>query len=196
MPKHITSFVSTLPTTLFAGLIALGMTSPAPAGDGCIERPNHQPNDGAHWYYQFDRATHRKCWHLGKAGTTVSEAEVPAEQSGSAPVPIFSSLLSALFAGMTGTANTVAPDAKIREPRIIQPDPTKILKVDDIVQKRPSIPEESVDQRALPRLNRARRDALFHEFLQWRKLGGTLAGVPQPSRLEVGANTTRPTTDH
>ena len=98
-------------------------------------------------------------------------------------MPIFSSLLSALFGGMTGTANAVAPDAKIREPRIIQLDPTKILKVDDIVQKRSSIPEESADQRLLPRLNRARRDALFHEFLQWEEArrnanGGTPTQSP------------------
>jgi hypothetical protein len=176
MPKRITSFVSTPPTTLFAAVIALGMTCPALAGDGCIERPNQLPTDGAHWYYQFDRAKHRKCWYLGTTGMTVSETKVPAEQSGSAPMPIFSSLLSALFGGMTGTANAVAPDAKIREPRIIQPDPTKILKVDDIVQKRPSIPEESADQRPLPSLNRARRDALFHEFLQWEEARRNASG--------------------
>ena len=82
-------------------------------------------------------------------------------------MPTVSTLLSALFSGMTGTATKVMPqDANIRQPRIIQPDSAKILKVDDIIQKRqPSIPEESAEERFIPRLNRARK-ALFRDFLQ------------------------------
>jgi hypothetical protein len=168
MPKLVRSFVVPYPASIVAAVIAFSMICSVHAADGCVERPNQQPTDGAHWYYHLDHAKHRKCWYLGTMGMTVSEAEAPAGQSGSAPMPTVSTLLSVLFSGMTGTATKGTPqDANIRQPRIIQPDAAKILKVDDIIQKRqPSIPEESAEERFIPRLNRARRNALFHDFLQ------------------------------
>jgi hypothetical protein len=85
-------------------------------------RTNNRPIAHNH----FDRAKHRKCWYLGTIGMTVSEAEAPAGQSGSAPIPTVSTLLSALFSGMIGTATKGTPqDANIRQPRIIQPDSRK-----------------------------------------------------------------------
>jgi hypothetical protein len=57
---------------------------------------------------------------------TESEAEAPAGQSRSAPMPTVTTLLSALFSGMIGTATKGTPqDANIRQPRIIQPDSRK-----------------------------------------------------------------------
>ena len=43
----------------------------AAGADDCIAEPTHQPPDGQHWYYRFDQAKNRKCWHLGEAGLTV-----------------------------------------------------------------------------------------------------------------------------
>jgi len=43
----------------------------AAGADDCIVEPTHQPPDGQHWYYRFDQAKNRKCWHLGEAGLTV-----------------------------------------------------------------------------------------------------------------------------
>jgi hypothetical protein len=43
----------------------------AAGADDCVVEPTHQPPDGQHWYYRFDQAKNRKCWHLGEAGLTV-----------------------------------------------------------------------------------------------------------------------------
>jgi len=34
------------------------------AAEDCLEQPNTQAPQGAHWYYHTDRATNRKCWVL------------------------------------------------------------------------------------------------------------------------------------
>jgi hypothetical protein len=46
----------------------------AAGADDCVAEPTHQPPDGQHWYYRFDQAKNRKCWHLGEAGLTVQRA--------------------------------------------------------------------------------------------------------------------------
>jgi hypothetical protein len=179
MPTRMPSFVSTVRTPLVAAAIALGTIGPAPAGDGCIERPNQNSAEGVHWYYHFDRVRHRKCWFLGTTGVTASEPEMPAEQSGSTSMPPFSSLFSALFGGTAGTATPVT-DAKTREPRIIQVDPARVLSVEDIVPKRqPSIPEERAEPRPSRPLNRARRNVLFQEFLRWEEARRSVRGTQQ-----------------
>ena len=50
--------------------IAFDLTHAAGADD-CVAEPSRQPPDGRHWYYHFDQATNRKCWHLGEAGLPV-----------------------------------------------------------------------------------------------------------------------------
>jgi hypothetical protein len=36
------------------------------ARDDCIEAPDSEPPQGAHWYYWTDRTTERTCWYLGE----------------------------------------------------------------------------------------------------------------------------------
>jgi hypothetical protein len=170
MPKRITSVDSTVSATFLAAVIALGISCSARAGSGCIQQPNQQPAEGSHWYYHLDRANSRKCWYLGPEGSRLPGAEAPQGQSGAVPTPTFSSLFSSLFGGAAAATTTAPQDTSMREPRIIQANPSKILKVDDIVQKgQPSLPEERAEPRYTPPLKRAQREALFQKFLQWHE---------------------------
>src|SRR5204863_1238939 len=51
-------------TCLFASAIAVGLVAftGKPAVATCLTQPNLRA-DGSHWYYRFDRQTHRKCWY-------------------------------------------------------------------------------------------------------------------------------------
>jgi hypothetical protein len=46
-------------------------TSTVRAANECITKPNSQPPQGQHWYYQTDRESKRQCWYLGPEGATV-----------------------------------------------------------------------------------------------------------------------------
>ena len=187
MPKRITSFVPAVSATFLAAVIALSVNIPARAGGECIERPTQQPTEGAHWYYRLDRAKNRKCWYLASPasgvarGSRTPEAGTPQEQSGSIPTPTFSSMFSSLFGGLTAGTTTAAPqDTTMREPRIIQANPTRMLKVDDIVQKgQPNIPEERPERRYAQPVKPAQRDALFQKFLQWNDQHNMRGADPQ-----------------
>jgi len=155
MRKRSTSLVTRVSAGFVVAVIALGVNEAAPATETCIEQPSRQPAEGAHWYYRSDRANHRKCWFLGDAGTRLPET--PSAQPVPVPPPIFPSLSSSSFGG-----------AATREPRINQANPTKMLQVDDIVQKgQRSFPEERPEPRDPPQIKQASRDFLFQKFLQW-----------------------------
>jgi hypothetical protein len=174
MPKRVNSIAPTVSATLLAAVTALTTTGAVLAGD-CIEQPSQQQlTQGTHWYYHWDRANKRKCWYREVVGTRTPEAVPPPDQSSdSVPTPTFSSLFSSLIEGLMGPTSAAAPqDTTIppatRDPRLIQANPTKTLKIDDLVRKeQPSLPEERADQRYAPSLSRAKRDALFQEFLRW-----------------------------
>jgi len=53
-------------------LVSAGVLLPvsaAQAADECLAKPNAPATQGTHWYFNTDRATNRKCWFLGEAGT-------------------------------------------------------------------------------------------------------------------------------
>lgn len=54
-------------TPALLALLALAATSASRAtrAEDCLAGPNAQAPQGSHWYYHFDRATHRKCWYIG-----------------------------------------------------------------------------------------------------------------------------------
>jgi len=37
------------------------------ASDKCLTEPDPQLRQGSHWYYYYDRESHRKCWYVGRA---------------------------------------------------------------------------------------------------------------------------------
>jgi hypothetical protein len=57
---------------VFAGMVGapfgLGASN-ASAADDCITESNLVPPKGSRWYYHDDRATNRKCWHIGPLAT-------------------------------------------------------------------------------------------------------------------------------
>jgi hypothetical protein len=179
MPKLIASIVTTVSTIFLAAAIVLGMSPPAHATAECIQGPSQHPTEGAHWYYHLDRANSRKCWYLVPEAPKLPEADTSQRQAGAPPPPLFSSLFSSLFGPTTAATTAASPDTSMREPRIIQANPARTLKVDDIVQKgQPSLPEERAEQRYTSPLNRAQREALFQKFLQWDESQRITGGGP------------------
>jgi hypothetical protein len=165
MPTLFTRMAS---TTLAASLLALSMTRTSTGANVCMEQPNQQPVDGAHWYYHLDRANQRKCWYLGATGFKVSSTEMLPVQPSPVPMPVVDSLFSALFGGNASAVSAQSSqDATTHQPRIIQANPTKLLRIDDVVQSgQPRFPEERAEQ-PRARLSRAQHDALFQKFIQW-----------------------------
>jgi hypothetical protein len=161
------------------------MNGRAVAGGECIEQPNREPVQGAHWYYHYDRERNRKCWHLDAAATKTREAAPPwkdQSDAGATPTPTIGTVFSTLFGGSATVPSTAMPqDATSGEPRIIQSDPTKPLKIEDIAQQQLDIPEERAEQRYVTPLSPAQRRALFEEYLRWEEIQRNLgASVRSP----------------
>ena len=183
MPRGVTPIVSAVVVIFITALIVLGTNDLVLAGSECIEQPNREPAEGAHWYFHYDREKNRKCWHLEAAATKLREAARPAEQSDAASTSPFSSAFSSLLRGLTTATPTVAPqEPVVGEPRIIQSNPTKPLKLEDIAQQLTDIPEERAEPRYTPPLNAAHRRALFEDYLRWDEIQRNLGTVGAPAR--------------
>jgi len=165
---------------LISALITPGIKGRVLAGSECAEQPDREPSQGAHWYYHYDREKNRKCWHLNVA-VARTQAATPSQQGQSVPVavaePTIGSVFSALFRGTNVPSGSTPQDAVAGEPRIIQSDPTRPLKIEDIAQQQANIPEERAEQRYITPLNAAQRSALFQEYLRWEEIQRNL-GVP------------------
>ncbi len=182
MPRRVIPIVSAIFAIFIIASIAFRMDGQALAGSECIEQPNREPSPGEHWFYHYDREKDRKCWHLEAAAPKPREAAPPEEQSNAASTPTATSAFSSLFKGLTTAAPTAAPqDPVAGEPRIIQSNPTKPLKLEDIAQQQTDIPEERADPRYVTPLNAAQRRALFQDFLRWNEIQRNLGDVP-PAR--------------
>jgi len=77
---------------------------------------------------------------------------------------------------------TSTPEPAAVEPRIIQSNPTKPLKLDDIAQQQPDLPEERAEPRYVTPLTPAQRKALFEEYLRWVEIQRNLDGLGVPAR--------------
>jgi len=180
MPGHVCSVISMVVILIFAP-ITPGINDRVLAGSECAEQPDREPSQGAHWYYHYDREKNRKCWHLNVAVARTQEA-APSQQGQSASLtvaePTIGSVFSALFGGSANApSGPMLQDTVAGEPRIIQSDSTRPLKIEDIAQQQPNIPEERAEQRYITPLSAAQRSALFQEYLRWEEIQRNL-GVP------------------
>jgi hypothetical protein len=167
MPKRVTSLVIAVSAAFPIVLIALSIICPALAGTECIEQPTPKPAAGSHWYYTSDSVKNRKCWFLTVAGAKERQAVVPQGQSNVAPTQTISS--SSAFGGSRETKGPAASQSsQLREPRAIQASPDKMPKVAGIApREKGDVAEIRADQNNRPPLNKAKREALFEEFLRW-----------------------------
>jgi hypothetical protein len=179
MPRHVCSIIAATLIVFISALITLGKDGRALAGE-CIDQPNREPVQGAHWYYHYDRDKNRKCWHLEDIETRIA---APQRKREAAPTPTFPSLFSGLFKGGPNAPFTSTPqDTTTGEPRIIQSDPTKPLKIEDIAQQQPDLPEERAEERYVTPLSPAQRKALFEEYLRWEEIQRNLGILGIPAR--------------
>ena len=181
MPRHVYPIVSAVFIVFIFALVALGTNGRVFAGSECIEQPNREPAEGGHWYYHYDREKNRKCWRLDAGPTRTPEAAPPQKDQSeavAAPAPTIGSVFSTLFRGRPSTS--MPQDATAGEPRIIQSNPTKPLKIEDIAQQQPDIPEERPEGRYVTPLSPAQRKALFQEYLRWEEIQRNL-GAPARS---------------
>jgi hypothetical protein len=70
---------------MIGAALALGANSASAAGE-CLAEPNHDPPQGSHWFYRFDRATERRCWYLRawappSSSAPTAEAQHPTARS-------------------------------------------------------------------------------------------------------------------
>ena len=183
MPGHVYPAVAAVFVVVISALIALGMNGRVLAGDECVEQPNREAVQGGHWYYRYDREKNRKCWHVESAKTRTREA-VPQQkdQSDAAATPTISSVFSSLFKGGPTVPPASTPqDAASGEPRIIQSNPTKPLRIEDIAQQQPDLPEERDEPRYVTPLSPAQRKALFEEYLRWEEMQRNLRDLGMPA---------------
>lgn len=180
MPGHVHQVVSAVFTVFIFALVILGTNSRVFAGSECIEQPDREPGQGGHWFYHFDREKNRKCWRLD-AATGTREAVPPRKDQSDAvatPTPTIGSVFSTLFRG--GPSRSMPQDAAAGEPRIIQSNPTRPLKIEDIAQQQQDIPEERPEARYVTPLTPVQRKALFQEYLRWEEIQRNL-GAPARS---------------
>jgi hypothetical protein len=172
MPRHACPVVAAVFVAFTSAFIILGTNGRALAGSECIDQPNRETAQGAHWYYHYDREKNRKCWHLEAVEIRMREAPPPPRnQLDVLATPTISSVFSSWFKGRpTGAPTSTPREAAAGEPRIIQSDPTKPLKIEDIAQQQPDIPEERAEPRYTTPLTPAQRKALFEEYLRWEEI--------------------------
>jgi hypothetical protein len=189
MPRRVNPIVSAVVVMLVFALITLGISGRVFAGGECMEQPDREATQGVRWYYHYDREKGRKCWHPGTAATRPREVAPSQERSDAVATPTIASVFSSLFKGWPTPPPTSAPLNTIGEPRIIQSNPTKPLRLDDIAQQQPDIPEERADPRYTPPLNSAQRILLFQEYVRWEEIQRNLGTVGPPARSPSSAAT-------
>jgi hypothetical protein len=181
MPRHVHQVVSAVFIVLIFAVVILGANGRVFAGSECIEQPNREPEQGGHWFYHFDREKNRKCWHLDAATGTREAVPPQKDQSDAVGAPMIGSAFSTFLRGGPTVPSTSMPqNAPSSEPRIIQSNPTKPLKIEDIAQQQPDIPEERPEARYVTPLTPAQRKALFQEYLRWEEIQRNL-GAPARS---------------
>ena len=197
MPKRVNAFVLAVPAVffvlvafVFVATIVASIYSPTLAESTCIEQRNQPAPEGARWNFRYDRAKGRKCWFLEDAPANVRDASTPQVQA-STDQPTLSSRLSSLFASLTGSSASVAPQGNAPQsnapqsnapqsnapqssatiaPRRTQGNSTNAARMESGVRAdQKDIAEGHAGKRALPALTQADRIALFEEFLQWQE---------------------------
>jgi hypothetical protein len=183
MVVQIHSIVFAALLVFLSVLITFGLKGRAFADIGCLEQPEREAPQGAHWYYHYDREKNRKCWHLESTAPIAREEPPPVRPERK---PTLASTINAafspLFKGLRDLFRTSMPhEAAAGEPRIIQSDATKPLRIEDIAQEQPDLPEEHAERRSATPLTSAQRKALFEEYLKWEELQRNLGGVGAPA---------------
>lgn len=62
--------------TIFLSGLAVEPKANTAHADDCLPAPKSSAPAGSHWYYRKDRATQRKCWHLGTLGESTQHPAV------------------------------------------------------------------------------------------------------------------------
>jgi hypothetical protein len=126
---------------------------PASAAAECIAEPNHDPPDGMHWYYRYDRVNDRRCWYLR---TLITPSEAPATEP---PRAVMRSMPA-----------VEAPRAARSMPAEEQPHTVKRLAPVEEPPRATYRPASLPDaQRRRPPLSESEEAALYLEFLRWRE---------------------------
>jgi hypothetical protein len=176
-------YVSAVFFVFLSVLFTLGVNGRVFADNECIEQPDRDSAQGAHWYFHYDRDKNRKCWHLEAIAPSARDLVPPQTDRKEVATPTIGSVLSSLLrAWPTLRRRSPPPEVAAGEPRIIQSDPTKPLTIEDIAQRQPYIPEERAEQRYVTPLTPAQRKTMFEEYLKWEELQRNLGNTGTPAR--------------
>jgi hypothetical protein len=170
MSKRACSVGRAMPLAM---LLAIGGTGTAGA-ENCLTSPDRKAEPGTRWYYQTDAVTQQRCFYLRKDATP---KRGPAEQAASPNDDSIMSWLSQRFSPSTGAEQAgpgagpgqAAPAAatKSKPPRpAAKPAPTTLSQ-----QSAQQPPAGSGGTGATP-FDTNTREALFKEYVEWRKRKG------------------------
>lgn len=92
MSNRSAKFTLALAAAMLAGanLTAVAQSSAktaetgAATTDSCLSGPKGTAGAGGHWYYRIDRATKRKCWYIGDAGSKPARVAASRQEDASA----------------------------------------------------------------------------------------------------------------
>jgi hypothetical protein len=188
MPQRIPLSVSGVFANQLAAAVALTLlqSCAASAVDNCFPEPNARSLDSSHWSYRIDRASGRKCWFIVRSAPRIPQAEAaevqpPAEAT--QPPPPFQSFFSSLSGSPPGgTQAATQQDSANVDARTAQPTrPNTLRNTDDERRARvanrpnPNVPpgrklqRSPTEQRPGDARTQAEQDALFEEFLRWKR---------------------------
>ena len=122
------------PIALLAALLVWSIEFGPPLisarADDCLAKPNSPAPAGSRWYYHFDKATQRKCWHMGATHQPL-EAVAAEATSDSASVSAAPSIPSEMPATASGPLSINASNSSTPSPPIKAPVKPKRASVSD-----------------------------------------------------------------
>jgi hypothetical protein len=154
--------------TVFLSIVMLLGAKGRAVADHCVERPDHAAPFGQKWYYRSDPEKNRKCWHLGAAAPF--SILPPLRTETRAVTSTVRSVITPVVRGLGSLFRQPMPHERSPgEPRIVQPDATQPLTIDDIAQQ-PEFPEERAETLPTSPFTLAQRKALFEEYRRWEEI--------------------------
>jgi hypothetical protein len=146
-----------------AALLLLG-NSALYAAEDCLSNPRPDEIRGAHWYYQTNPATHRKCWYVARPTTDRARADTVVAQAAPSSAPAPPSAVQQLMNVLTGNSQN-------NDPKQLPPssEPLRVGAANAAATERRPHATRRVNRATAhsTTLDETRRDALFREFLQW-----------------------------